>query len=184
MHVLLSVLIAFGMAMDSFVVSLAAGVRLKKVLPRHALTLGSAFGFFQFAMPFVGWYLGAYMERYIASFDHWIAFLLLAYIGGKMIHESVSGYSLDSDPFMPRNLLMLSIATSIDALSVGFSLAVIGTPILLPAVLIGVVTFAMSYVGTYLGKRAGDTLGKKAGLAGGLILIAIGLKILIEHLFF
>jgi len=185
MHVWLSVFIAFGLAMDAFTVALASGMRLKKVKPEHALTLGAAFGFFQFAMPIIGWYLGLYLEQYISAIDHWIAFGLLAYIGGKMAYESISNdCALNTNPFQIKNLLILSIATSIDALSVGLSLAFIQTPILLPAILIGVITFAMSYGGVYLGHKTGCYLGKKAGLIGGIILLGIGLKILIEHLFF
>lgn len=185
MHILLSVFIALGLAMDAFAVSLAAGMRLKKVKPRHALTLGGAFGLFQFIMPLIGWYLGANLSGYISAVDHWVAFILLSYIGGKMIYESThKGCVLDTNPFLLKNLLLLSIATSIDALSVGFSLALVNTPILLPAILIGAVTFAFSYAGTYIGNKTGCYIGKKAGLAGGAVLVGIGIKILIEHLFF
>jgi len=176
-------LIAIGLAMDAFAVSVGKGVTLKCVQPRHALTAGVWFGGFQALMPIVGYLVGVRFSSFVTSVDHWIAFGLLAVIGLNMIREAVWGdeESHTSD-FGPKTMLLMAIATSIDALAVGISLAFLGVNIWTSAVVIGIVTLLLSGVGVYLGSLFGSRLGAKAGIVGGVILIAIGLKILIEHL--
>ena len=169
--------------MDAFAVSVGKGVTLKCVQPRHALTAGVWFGGFQALMPIVGYLVGVRFSSFVTSVDHWIAFGLLAVIGLNMIREAVWGdeESHTSD-FGPKTMLLMAIATSIDALAVGISLAFFGVNIWTSAVVIGIVTLLLSGVGVYLGSLFGSRLGAKAGIVGGVILIAIGLKILIEHL--
>jgi putative Mn2+ efflux pump MntP len=145
-----------------------------------------SFGFFQFVMPLIGWSAGRTVSGFIESLDHWVAFGLLLFVGGKMIfesfHEKETGNASKADPTRGWTLLMLSIATSIDALAVGLSLAFLGEAILFPSVVIGIVALAMTWVGMVAGEKAGTYLGKKVEIAGGLILIGIGIKILVEHL--
>ena len=177
-------MLAVGLAMDSFSVSLSAGASGYKMDPRSAVRLAFHLGLFQCLMPIVGWFLGASVAQFIASFDHWIAFLLLIFVGGRMIRE---GFREGASPFATNpskgfTLVLLSVATSIDALAIGLSLAMVGISIWYPSVVIGVVTGLISLVGVPLGARLGQKLGKHAGIAGGLILIFIGLRILITHL--
>jgi putative Mn2+ efflux pump MntP len=185
-----TLLIAVALSMDAFAVSIGTGVCSPGIRPAHAVRASLSFGLFQFAMPVVGWLLGGAFRSLIQDFDHWIAFGLLAFIGGKMLVESfgVKDPSSCSDEERARSdirnlgtLLVLSVATSIDALAVGLSYSVLGTPILAPAATIGVVTFALCAVGVEFGKRIGARFERWAQLAGGLVLIGIGAKILIEH---
>lgn len=176
-------LIAIGLAMDAFAVSVGKGVTLKRVTMRHTLTAGMWFGGFQALMPIVGYIVGVRFSSFVTSVDHWIAFGLLVVIGLNMIREAVWGdeESHTSD-FGLKTMLLMAIATSIDALAVGISLAFLGVNIWVSAAVIGIVTLLLSGVGVYLGSLFGSRLGTKAGIVGGIILIAIGLKILIEHL--
>ncbi|MBN1780825.1 manganese efflux pump [bacterium] len=179
-------LVAVSLAMDAFAVSIASGVTLKRCCVRNALKIAVFFGLFQAVMPLVGWLAGLTLKVYIEQVDHWIAFGLLAFIGIKMIVESNSLESCGTrhDPLAFGTLLMLSIATSIDALAVGLSLAILQVRLWLPVIVIGVVTFIVSFGGVYLGDRFGHFCGKTVERAGGLVLISIGIKILVEHLWF
>lgn len=174
--------IAFGLAMDAFSVAVASGVILGKVSRRQAFRLSFHFGFFQFAMPVVGWTLGYLVAEQIRSFNHWLAFGLLAMVGGKMVWEALhpEEESLPRDPTRGVSLVMLSLATSIDALAVGLSLALINVPVLFPSIVIGVVASSMTLLGLQLGGRVGHLLGRRMEIVGGLVLIAIGFKILLE----
>lgn len=175
--------IAVGLAMDAFSVALATGLALEKVGRRQTFRLSFHFGLFQFTMPIVGWYVGSAVERYLSSFDHWVAFGLLAYVGGKMIWDSFSDEPAGPrrDPTRGTSLVFLSVATSIDALAVGLSLGVLRVPVLLPALVIGLVAGAVTLVGLHLGKFMGARLGPWMERLGGLVLIAIGVKIVLEH---
>lgn len=183
MDILSLVLIAVGLAMDAFAVSICKGLAMKRPGMRSILIIGLWFGFFQALMPVIGYYLGSAFYDYIFDFDHWIAFILLALIGANMIREALAGDEEDvDDDIGVRTMLLLAIATSIDALAVGISLAMTGDDILTSAVLIGVITFLISSFGVKIGSLFGDRFGKKAELVGGIILIVIGLRILLEHL--
>lgn len=180
-------LIGAGLAMDAFAVSICKGLCMKKVNKKQAFIIALFFGVFQALMPFLGWVLGTQFEQYIVSFDHWIAFILLAFIGGQMIKEAVSGEEEEIvcpvDPKLDlKELFMLAIATSIDALAVGITFALLRYPIVEAITIIGVVTFFICIVGVYVGNFFGTKYKKKAELAGGIILVCIGTKILLEHL--
>jgi putative Mn2+ efflux pump MntP len=177
-------LIAVGLAMDAFAVSLVAGT-LKKVRdPRAVFRLSFHFGLFQFLMPLIGWYAGVKIVDLIHAFDHWIAFGLLAFVGGRMIITGFSSReeSFNGDPSRGYTLIALSVATSIDALAVGLSLGVVRLSIWYPAVVIGLVAAVFSLVGIGLGRKLGAAFGKRMEIIGGIILIAIGLRILFSHL--
>jgi putative Mn2+ efflux pump MntP len=177
-------LLAVGLAMDCFAVSLGLGTTGYITRPRPALRLAFHFGLFQALMPILGWAGGYSIERIIRDFDHWIAFGLLAFIGLRMIRAGLSpedGVRLQ-DPSRGRNLVMLSIATSIDALAVGLSLAALRVTILYPAVVIGVTTLALSLAALFAGRRLGTALGHRMQILGGLILLGIGLRVLLSHL--
>jgi len=184
-----TLLIALALSMDAF--SVASGVCVSKLSLAHALRASLSFGLFQFAMPVAGWLLGETFRAYIQGLDHWIAFGLLAIVGGRMVAEAIGRREPAACPDDekgktdirdPKTLLVLSVATSIDALAVGLSYSVVGTPILEPAAVIGIVTFVVCLVGTEFGKRIGARFERWASLAGGLVLIGIGARILIEHL--
>lgn len=177
--------LAFGLGMDAFSVAVASGGVLGSVSIRQAFRLSFHFGLFQFAMPVVGWLIGSLVVDQIKEIDHWIAFALLGAIGARMIWEAVKSEpeAVPKDPTRGMSLVMLSVATSIDALAVGLTLAFIGTPILPPSILIGLVAANMTLLGLLLGRYAGRILGGRVEIAGGLILIGIGLKILLEHLY-
>lgn len=178
------VLIAVGLAMDAFAVSIGAGTvpAMKEV--RSIVRLSFHFGLFQFLMPVIGWFLGSKLQVYVESVDHWIAFILLGYIGVKMIHESFGKKDEQKqNPSKGKNLVILSVATSIDALVVGFTLAMLNVDIWYPSAMIGIITAVLSVTGIWLGKKLGTKLGKRMEVFGGIILIVIGTKILIEHLF-
>lgn len=177
-------LIAFALAMDAFAVALSTGAYLVKANVRQTFRLSFHFGLFQFFMPILGWAAGVQLVRFIEDFDHWIAFVLLAFIGGRMIAASFGRVEdhVRHDVTRGLSLVSLSVATSIDALAVGLSLAVIETPIVVPSLIIGIVAAAMTLLGLRLGERLSAAFGKKMEFAGGLILVCIGLKILFDHL--
>ena len=177
-------LIAVGLAMDAFAVSLCKGFALRKVALREMMAAGLWFGAFQAAMPIVGFYLGSSFYDLISAFDHWVAFLMLLMIGANMIREALfSDEKEGSDPdISPRAMLPLAVATSIDALAVGISLSMEETSVFVPAAIIGVVTLAISAAGVKLGSLFGDRYGSGAEAIGGTILILIGLKILLDGL--
>lgn len=178
-------MIALALAMDAFAVSISSGVSQKEVSMRRALLMAGFFGMFQALMPVLGWLSGRWAIELIQAFDHWIAFGLLLFIGGKMIHEGIQTDGQPAtNPFKLRVLLMLSLSTSIDALAVGVSLSFLKTEILTPALMIGLITFLLSFFGVYIGKIFGHIFEKKLEIIGGLILMGIGIKILVEHLFF
>lgn len=179
-------LIAIGLGVDALSVAVATGGLLGRPSWQAVLRMSFSFGFFQFMMPLIGWFAGREVSRLIESFDHWVAFGLLLFVGGKMIFEAFrekeAGQAATLDPTREWTLLMLSVATSIDALAVGLSLAFLGEAILYPSIVIGVTAFAMTWAGMVFGGRIGSWLGRKVEIAGGLILIGIGVKILIDHL--
>jgi putative Mn2+ efflux pump MntP len=177
--------IAIGLAMDAFAVSIAIGLSLKQVSLRQTARLSYHFGLFQALMPIIGWLAGRSVERWIGPIDHWIAFGLLAVIGGRMIYAALTDEAEEvekKDPTKGASLVILSVATSIDALAVGLSLALLGVEIWYPAVVIGLVAFGFTALGLHLGKRFGTLLGRRMEVVGGVVLIAIGVRILIEHL--
>lgn len=179
------ILIAVSLAMDAFAVSVAAGTA--GVLPKRAVfRLSFHFGLFQFMMPVIGWYAGSHVAPLISAVDHWVAFALLLFVGIRMIRGGLhpESPSAAKDPSRGLTLVMLSVATSIDALAVGFSLAMMEVAVWFPSVVIGVVTSAMSLAGIRLGRFFGKKLGPRMEIAGGLVLIAIGMRILAADLFF
>ncbi|MBO5555737.1 MAG: manganese efflux pump [Oscillospiraceae bacterium] len=175
-------LIAVGLSMDAFAVSVCKGLSVSRLQPKHVLLAGLYFGGFQFLMPVLGWLMGYRFEALITSIDHWVAFVLLAVIGGNMIKESFSRGETLSDDFGVKTMLLLAIATSIDALAVGITFAFLSVRILPAAALIGLTTFLLSGVGIYVGRIFGLKYKARAERAGGIILILIGTKILLEHL--
>ncbi len=175
-------LVALGLSMDAFAVSVCKGLGVKRPGLRHGVLAGLYFGGFQFLMPVIGWLLGYKFEHLITSVDHWIAFLLLGIIGGNMIKESFSKSEELNDDFGVKTMLLMAVATSIDALAVGISFAFLQVEILPAAGLIGLITFLLSGAGIFVGHAFGSRLKAGAERAGGIILILIGLKILLEHL--
>lgn len=181
-------ILAVGLSMDAFAVSVCKGLAVKKVGVRESCIVGAWFGGFQALMPLTGYLLGTQFRNYITSIDHWIAFVLLCIIGINMIRESRERdeeqevCSKDENPFAFRSMLMLAIATSIDALAVGITLAFLNVALVPSVTFIGATTFVISAVGICIGNIFGIKYKSKAELAGGVILICIGLKILLEHL--
>ena len=176
-------LVAVGLSMDAFAVAVCRGLEMRRIDYRQALLIAVFFGGFQALMPAVGYLLGAGFEHYISSFDHWIAFALLAFIGGKMIWEAVQGGEEEHPQQRSlKLLLMMAIATSIDALAVGITFAFLQMDILPSAATIGVTTFILSFAGVCAGNRFGARYKKKAEVVGGVVLVLIGVKILLEHL--
>jgi putative Mn2+ efflux pump MntP len=175
--------LAVGLAMDSFSVSITRGMILKCNL-KYAFIIALFFGVFQALMPVAGWLAGEQLAVLVKLWAPWIAFILLLIIGGKMVYEGLSHAEEDEicQIFSIKDILVLSIATSIDAFAVGVSFAFLNTPILLPILIIGLVTFALSFIGVYIGKRVGHLFEGKIEVLGGVILIGIGLKILLENL--
>ena len=177
------VLIAIGLAMDAFAVSICKGLAMKTPSLRSMIIIGIWFGGFQMLMPIVGYYLGESFYQYIADIDHWVAFGFLLLIGLNMIREALTGEEEDVDDSIGfKIMLLLAIATSIDALAVGISIAMEGADIWVDASIIGIITLIISIIGVKLGSIVGDRYSSKAELAGGIILILIGLKILLEGL--
>ena len=181
-------LIAVGLSMDAFAVSVCKGLGMKTGINlKQTFLIALFFGGFQALMPFIGWLVGSRFEKYITAYDHWIAFVLLCFIGGKMLYECIFKKGEDAaeseSDLDVKELFVLAVATSIDALAVGVTFALlpdvnIGTSVLL----IGLTTFLLSGIGVFIGNRFGSRFEKKAEIAGGVILILIGLKILLEHL--
>ena len=187
MDIYMILLTGLGLAMDAFSVSVTDGIVLKKPRFSEAFKIAMFFGAFQFLMPVLGYLLGSAFSRCIIAFDHWIAFGLLAFIGGKMIWEAFfekDDLTEAKNPLDTYTLFILAIATSIDALAVGITFATMAVPVLMASLLIGVMTFFICTFGVYIGSLCGNVLGNKAEIIGGLVLIGIGTKILIEHLFF
>lgn len=183
MGILEMIFLGFALAMDATAVSIGKGLSLDRVRPTHALNAGVWFGGFQALMPIIGYFLGVSFSGFVASVDHWICFALLLLIGSNMIREALSGDDEElDDNFSPRTMFLMALATSIDALVVGVTLAFAQANIWLAATIIGVVTFVLSFSGLYLGRVIGSKFGSKAGVLGGLVLIAIGVKTLVEHL--
>lgn len=189
-------LVAIGLSMDAFAVAICRGLNMKKWNVTHSFIIALFFGAFQGIMPIIGWFLGSRFEQYITSVDHWLAFLLLSIIGVNMLKEASSNKescpcndtvccqstnsvatSLDL-----KELFLLAIATSIDALAVGITFAFLGIDIIRAATIISITTFLLSFAGVIIGNRFGSKYEKKATIAGGIILIIMGLKILMEHL--
>ncbi len=177
--------IAVALAMDAFAVAIASGLRLGPLKGRQVFRMSFHFGFFQMAMPIVGWLAGFRVQRYIAAADHWVAFGLLGLIGGKMVYEALRHEEEEpkrDDPTKGWTLIALSIATSIDALAVGLSLAMLGVSIWVPSLVIGLVCAAFTLTGMLIGWRIGHAWSRRAELVGGLVLIGIGVNIVIQHL--
>ena len=172
--------IAVGLAMDAFSVSLAGGAALKKDIAKTAVLTGLMFGFFQFAMPVIGWLVGAPISSIINPYGYWIVVALFFFIGGKMIYDAVKGEEEGVSLIGFKVLTLLAIATSIDALAVGISYGLIGEAILLPSIIIGLVAFVFSFAGVLAGHKLSDVLGSKMEIFGGIVLILIGLKFLVE----
>lgn len=178
-------IIAIALSMDAFAVSVCKGLSVPKLKPRHALTVGLYFGGFQALMPLLGYLLGYRFESAIESIDHWIAFALLVLIGGNMVREALGGDDEDEDlnaDFGFKTMLLLAVATSIDALAVGVSFAFLRVNIVAAVACIGVTTFLLSVIGIKVGNVFGTKYKSKAELVGGVILILMGIKILLEHL--
>lgn len=184
--------IAVALAMDAFAVSITTGIKLRQVGAAQTMRMAGAFGLFQFLMPLAGWLLGFRAQQYIETYDHWLAFALLAFVGGKMLKEAWDNRGkgadacTETDPTTGVALLLLGIATSLDALAVGLSLALLDISIWWPSILIGLVCFMLSAIGMHLGRWVCsmpglESLGNKANVFGGLVLLAIGVKILHEH---
>lgn len=175
-------IVAIGLSMDAFAVAISKGLSVQRALPSHYIKTGAWFGGFQGLMPVIGYYLGSTFSTVVDNIDHWVAFVLLGLIGTNMIRESRSNEACEVNPdFSARTMLLLAIATSIDALAVGVSLAFLGVSIWGAAVVIGVTTFLLSAVGVRVGNIFGCRYKSKAELAGGVVLVAMGLKILVEH---
>lgn len=180
------IIIAVGVAMDAFAVSIGKGLSVKRVEPRHAISVGLWLGGFQALMPLVGYYLGVSFASFVQSIDHWIAFALLGIIGVNMIREAVAKDECDchdsNADFSSRTMLLLAIATSIDAMAVGVSFAFMDVNIWRAVMLIGVITMILSMIGLRIGNTFGSRYKSKAELFGGCVLIVMGCKILVEHL--
>jgi len=176
--------IAVSLAMDAFSVSITSGVVIKTPTFRQYFRIAFHFGFFQFLMPIIGFYGGVLFEAVIKRYDHWIAFFLLLAIGGKMFWESFHVDDCDNrrDPSRGKTLIILAVATSIDAAAIGFSFAALQIPIIIPSIVIGVICLVFSVLGILIGCRIGKSFGKWAERFGGIVLIIIGARILIEHL--
>ena len=177
-------LIGVSLSMDACAIAMCKGLSMKKLRLRHGCVIALYFGGFQALMPVIGWLLGRQFESYIVSIDHWIAFVLLCFIGGKMIYETLHDDDSDCCQFRldHKELLIMAVATSIDALAVGITLAFLRVSIITAASIIGVVTFSLSLAGVAIGFKFGSRFRKKAGILGGTMLCLIGLKILLEHL--
>lgn len=183
MGVLELLLLSLGLAMDAFTVSICKGISMRKMNWKKAIIIGLYFGGFQALMPTLGYFLGTAFQSLVTSVDHWIAFVLLGIIGGEMIKES---FEIDSenqnDDVSFKTMIILAIATSIDALAVGITFAFLNVNLGLAVGLIGIITFILAVAGTKIGNRFGDKYEKKAEFVGGVILILLGVKILLEHL--
>ncbi len=178
-------LIAVGLSMDAFAVSVCKGLAMPKCTFKKAAIVGLWFGGFQALMPAIGYVLGAQFQEAIASIDHWIAFVLLALIGGNMIHEALDNDEEEADASLDvKTMFLLAVATSIDALAIGITFAFLKVNIIPAVCFIGIVTFIISFAGVKIGNVFGARYKNKAEIVGGIILILLGLKILLEHLGF
>lgn len=178
--------VAVALAMDAFAVALAAGAVLHPLSFRPCFRLAFHFGLFQALMPVIGWLAGLTVQSFAAAWSHWIAFALLLYIGGRMIYEAISaedGQERNNDPSRGLTMVGLAVATSIDALAVGLTLAMLDVVVWVPALVIGLVACGFTVLGLFLGTRAGKRWGSRVEVAGGTLLILIGLKILLSALF-
>jgi putative Mn2+ efflux pump MntP len=175
-------LIAFGLSMDAFAVSITTGIAMKSLHIKHALTVGAWFGSFQAIMPVLGWLAGIGLRSFISGIDHWIAFGLLGFVGIKMIYESFKFEKEEKNTELkPYILFILAVATSIDALAVGLSFSFLNVAIVKPVMIIGMVTFVLSFIGVLISNKIGHFFEKKIEIIGGVILIGIGIKILLQH---
>ena len=181
-------LLGIGLAMDAFAVSVCKGLGMRRLNKKQTLIIGLYFGGFQALMPLIGWLLGSQFQKYITSIDHWIAFILLSFIGGKMMIEAIREWNEEETvdvmdaPLDHKNMLVLAVATSIDALAVGITFAFLDTPIVEAITIIGITTMVISIIGVVVGNFFGSRYKSKAEFIGGLILVLLGLKILLEHL--
>jgi len=178
------VLIAIGLSMDSFAISLTNGLTIRDLNVERTLTISFSLAVFHTIMPLIGWFAGISIEKYITEFGHWVAFLLLSFIGLKMIYEGIKKKTAVMDSELKiLTLIGQSFATSIDALAVGISFALLKLSIIKPILIIGLITFLVSLIGLQVGKYIGKRIGKTAVVFGGIVLVGIGLKILLEHLY-
>ena len=181
-------LLGIGLAMDAFAVSVCKGLGMRRLNKKQTLIIGLYFGGFQALMPLIGWLLGSQFQKYITSIDHWIAFILLSFIGGKMMIEAIREWNEEETvdvmdaPLDHKNMLVLAVATSIDALAVGITFAFLDTPIIEAITIIGITTMIISIIGVVVENFFGSRYKSKAEFIGGLILVLLGLKILLEHL--
>lgn len=178
-------MLAVGLSMDAAAVAAARGLATPKILPKHVFLVAGFFGGFQALMPLIGWAVGSQVGPLVQAWDHWIAFVLLSLIGGKMLWEArgeAEAEAPKTDLYGFKVMLVLAVATSIDALAVGVTLPMLNAPLLLSLVTIGVTTAVLSALGLFAGRKFGAVLGKRLDVAGGLVLIGLGLKILAEHL--
>lgn len=181
-------LLGIGLAMDAFAVSVCKGLGMRRLNKKQTLIIGLYFGGFQALMPLIGWLLGSQFQKYITSIDHWITFILLSFIGGKMMIEAIREWNEEETvdvmdaPLDHKNMLVLAVATSIDALAVGITFAFLDTPIIEAITIIGITTMVISIIGVVVGNFFGSRYKSKAEFIGGLILVLLGLKILLEHL--
>lgn len=181
-------LLGIGLAMDAFAVSVCKGLGMRRLNKKQTLIIGLYFGGFQALMPLIGWLLGSQFQKYITSINHWIAFILLSFIGGKMMIEAIREWNEEETvdvmdaPLDHKNMLVLAVATSIDALAVGITFAFLDTPIIEAITIIGITTMVISIIGVVVGNFFGSRYKSKAEFIGGLILVLLGLKILLEHL--
>lgn len=184
MDIITTMLIAFGLAADAFAASITSGIKIKRLRLKNALMIATFFGFFQAIMPLVGWLVGRSLKGLISEVDHWVAFGLLGFVGYRMIYESIQSETTKKElnPLNIYVLLTLSVATSIDALVVGISFAFLQNYIATLVINIGIVTFILSFIGVFIGNKFGNWFNNKIEVVGGLILIFIGAKILLEHL--
>ena len=176
-------LLGIGLAMDAFAVSICKGLSMKKMNWKNAIIIALYFGIFQALMPMIGYFFGTTFESFVTAFDHWIAFILLALIGGNMIKESFDNEDeKKNDKVDFKTMIVLALATSIDALAVGITFAFFDVNLLLAVAIIGIITFIISIFGVKIGNKFGDKYQNKAELIGGIILVILGIKILLEHL--
>lgn len=183
MTILTLFILAIGLSFDTFAISISSGIARKQIIFKEAFIIASVLGFFQAIMPVIGWVGGISIKEIITPFDHWIAFGLLGVIGLKMVIESFKNPDEKKfNPLDPKTLISMAIATSIDALTVGVSLAIVKVNMLWAFIIIGFVTFLVAMLGMLFGKKIGGKIGRRMEVLGGIILIAIGLRILLEHL--
>lgn len=176
-------LTSVGLAMDAFAVAICKGLSMKKFNIKNGLIVGLYFGLFQGLMPLIGYFLGSFFEELIVSIDHWVAFVLLGFIGLNMIKEALSNEcECSNDKVDFKSMLPLAIATSIDALAIGITMAFLKVNIIIAVLSIGIITFILSFMGVWIGNKFGTKYEKKAQIFGGIVLILIGIKILLEHL--